>query len=259
MPAPVVPVPAATILLLREGNGRLEVFMVRRHHEIEFAGGALVFPGGKVDGSDRDPEIAALADGLDGLAPALRQLAVAALRESFEEAGILVARDAQSGEFVGEARCAALQPYREHIEKDRTTLAEFLRRERLRLACDQLVSFAHWITPKFMPKRFDTHFFLARVPDGQAGQHCGRESVDSLWVSPREAAGAKAGLMFPTRMNLLKLSATRTVDEALAAARATPPVPVEPWLEHAPDGEYVRIREDAGYAITRTPRGEAIP
>lgn len=219
--------PAATILLLRDGDNGLEVFMLKRHHEIDFAGGALVFPGGKADRSDSDPEIAALADGLDRLAQNLRALAIAALREAFEEAGILIARDA-NGVLLGQERCDALEPQRERVEKGAICLAALLRQERLRLACDQLLHFAHWITPSAMPKRFDTHFFVARVPQGQGGQHCGRESVDSLWLAPAAAAESREHMLFPTRMNLLKLANAQSVEEALATARRVPPVTVEP-------------------------------
>lgn len=255
---PAAPVPAATILLLRDGDSGLEVFMLKRHHKIDFAGGALVFPGGKADRGDRDPEIVALSDGLDRLPPDLQALAIAALREAFEEAGILIARDA-NGALLGEARCDALEPQRERVEKGAIGFAALLRQERLRLACDQLVHFAHWITPKAMPKRFDTRFFLARVPHGQDGQHCGREAVDSLWLAPAEAAIGGQHLLFPTRMNLLKLANSHSVDEALAAARVAPPVTVEPWTEDTPDGTYVRIPNDAGYAQTRIPLAETMP
>jgi 8-oxo-dGTP pyrophosphatase MutT (NUDIX family) len=251
------PVPAATILLLRDAARGLEVFLVKRHHEIDFAGGALVFPGGKGDPTDRDPEIADLADGLESIAPDLRTLSITALREAFEEAGILIAREA-SGALVGEARCNALQSYRERVETGAISLAALLRKECLRLACEELVPFAHWVTPKTMPKRFDTHFFVARVPPGQDGRHCGRESVDSLWATPRDAAGV-GHLLFPTRLNLLKLANSRSVNEALAAARAESPVTVEPWTEEASDGTYVRIPEDAGYAITRILLRETMP
>lgn len=258
MRPPAAPVPAATILLLRDRTQGLEVFMVKRHHELEFAGGALVFPGGKVDRGDRDPHIAELADGFANIEPGLRALAVAALREAFEEAGILIARDTD-GALLSQARCDALEPQRERVEKGAISLAALLEQERLRLACDELAHFAHWITPKAMPKRFDTHFFLARVPEGQDGQHCGRESVDSLWVRPHEAARASEHLLFPTRMNLLKLAAAHNAAEALAAARATPPVTVEPWTEDSSDGTYVRIPADAGYALTRVPLSETLP
>jgi hypothetical protein len=130
-----------------------------------------------------------------------------------------------------------------------------VRRERLRLACDELVHFAHWVTPKHMPRRYDTHFFLARAPLGHTGQHCGRESVDSLWVRPEDAIANRKEwrIMFPTRLNLMKLAASKTVDAAISRADAEPPVIVEPWIEEAPDGKRLRIREDAGYDLTNVP------
>ena len=254
-PREAVPLPAATILLVRDSSDGIEVFMLERHHEIEFAAGALVFPGGKTASHDYNPALAEVSDGAAGLSPDVCALEVAAIREAFEEAGVLIARDAETGELVGEARLGALQPYREQIERGEIGLLDFMRRERLRFACDELVHFAHWITPKSQPKRFDTHFFLARVPEGQAGQHCGRESVNSLWVRPRIAVTnpAQWKLMFPTKLNLMKLSRAETVDQALETARAVPPVTVEPWIEDGPGGKLLRIREDAGYQTTRAP------
>lgn len=251
-------VPAATILLVRDGDDGLEVFMVKRHHEIEFGGGALVFPGGRTAREDYDPALAEFANGMVDSSAEFRALAIAAIREAFEEAGVLLARDAANGEFIGAERLAALDPFREELEQERIGLLEFLRRENLRLACDQLVPFAHWITPANMPKRFDTHFFLAPAPAGHTGQHCGRESIDSLWVRPGDAIAESASgkLMFPTRMNLKKLAPAHNVKEALAVARATSPVAVEPWIERTPEGNFVRIRDDAGYEITCIPERE---
>lgn len=254
------PIPAATILLVRDGEAGLEVFMVRRHHEIEFAAGAVVFPGGKASAEDFDPALGELGDGMDAWSAELRGLGVTAIREAFEEAGVLLAREAKTGEFVGEQRLNTLDSYRHRIETGELSLLEMLRRERLRLACDELVHFAHWITPKHMPKRFDTHFFLARAPLGHEGQHCGRESIDSLWIFPDDAIANRneLKLMFPTRLNLMKLACAKSVDEALASARAAPPVAVEPWTVATPEGKYIRIRDDAGYELTSIPLREAM-
>lgn len=251
-------VPAATILLVRDGADGLEVFMVKRHHEIAFGGGALVFPGGRTAREDYDLALADFVDGMADRSAEFRALAIAAIREAFEEAGVLLARDAASGEFIGAEQLAALDRFREELEQRRIGLLEFLRRENLRLACDQLVPFAHWITPRNMPKRFDTHFFLAPAPAGHTGQHCGRESIDSLWVRPDDAIAnsAPGKLMFPTRMNLMKLAPARNVNEALDITRAAPPVAVEPWIERTPEGNFVRIRDDAGYEITCIPEHE---
>ncbi|HEX3432287.1 MAG TPA: hypothetical protein VHT03_15540 [Rhizomicrobium sp.] len=249
------PVPAATILLLRDSDAGLEVFMVRRHHEIEFAAGALVFPGGKAAPDDFDPALIDFADGIAGWKGDLRAAAAAAIREGFEEAGVLLARDNTTEGLVSEMRLAQLEGYRERIEKGETSLVAMLRDEQLRLACDEIVHFAHWVTPKHMPRRYDTHFFLARAPIGHSGQHCGRESVDSLWVRPQDAIANRKEwhIMFPTRLNLMKLDESGTVDDALSGARGRPPVTVEPWVEETADGKRLRIRNDAGYDLTDVP------
>src|SRR5215469_9780850 len=108
LPKDSEPVPSATILLLRDGDAGLDVFMVRRHHEIEFAAGALVFPGGKAAPGDFDPEISDFSDGVPAWSAAVRAVAVAAIREGFEESGVLLARDRDTGALVGEARLSAL-------------------------------------------------------------------------------------------------------------------------------------------------------
>ncbi|HTP78720.1 MAG TPA: hypothetical protein VMJ73_17290 [Rhizomicrobium sp.] len=247
-----VPVPAATILLLRDAPGGLEVFMVKRHHQIDFVAGALVFPGGKVEKGDSDAELKEFFDGGADWTDTMLAMGAGAIREAFEESGILLARDARSGDFVTSERLADLQHYRKLLDKREAVLAEVLRKEKLRLALDQLVHFAHWITPANMPKRFDTHFFLASSPIGHAGSHDGRESVDSIWITPSGAISdrKKWNVIFPTKANLTKLDQSRTVDEALARARNAPVLPVTPWIEQGPEGQILRIRDDAGYAQT---------
>jgi 8-oxo-dGTP pyrophosphatase MutT (NUDIX family) len=248
----VTAVPAATILIVRDGAEGVEVFMVKRHHQIDFVAGALVFPGGKATRGDFDAALAEFADGISAWSTEMRAIAATAIREAFEESGILLARNATTGEMIDSSRLETLQPYRHALEKGETNLLDMLRAERLRLACDELVPFAHWVTPKMMPKRFDTHFFLARVPVGHAGRHDGRESVDSIWIRPQEAIAdrKKWNVIFPTKLNLMKLARSKTVDDAAAAARAVPPLTVEPWVEEGPDGRLLRIRDDAGYDQT---------
>jgi len=255
----VMPVPAATILLVRDTPGGLEVFMVKRHHQIDFISGALVFPGGKVDKSDNDAGLAEFSDGAVGWSEAMRALGTAAIREAFEESGILLARDAATGDFVPEARLSDLEPYRQALERHETTLLEVLRKERLRLALDQLVRFAHWITPEHMPKRFDTHFFIAPSPVGHEGRHDGRESVDSVWIGPDQAIADRKtwNVVFPTKLNLMKLARSGNVVDALRAAAAEVPLTVTPWIEDSADGKLLRIREDAGYEQTSVKLKEA--
>jgi len=251
-PAPAVP--AATILLLRPGAHGLEVFMVVRHHEIDFASGALVFPGGKADPQDFDddllPFIAGAPDDRD-----MRAIQVSAIREAFEECGVLLAREAGSSELVSGARLAQLEQYREPLNSGEVGLLEFLRDEQLVLACDCLTHFAHWITPEMMPKRFDTHFYLAMAPADHVALHDGYESVDSVWISPANAiAEASAGtktVIFPTLCNIEKLGESNSPEQAIATAAASTIVPVLPWTEQRDDGSYVCIPVEAGYRTSQ--------
>jgi 8-oxo-dGTP pyrophosphatase MutT (NUDIX family) len=251
-PSPAAPVPAATIMMLRDGDDGLEVFMVVRHHQIDFASGALVFPGGKADPQDFDP---ALAPYLDGAATAedMRGVQVSAIREAFEECGILLARSEGEPALISGERLAELERYRTSLHRGEVTVTEFVRRERLRLACDQLVHFAHWVTPDMMPKRFDTHFFLAVAPADHLAVHDGHESVDSVWIRPAEVlAQAERGertVIFPTLRNVEKLAAFATVDDALAGTRQARVVRVLPWTERRDDGNWLCIPVEAGYSV----------
>jgi 8-oxo-dGTP pyrophosphatase MutT (NUDIX family) len=245
------PVPAATILLVRDGEAGVEVFMVVRHHEIDFASGALVFPGGKLDKGDFAPDLRGLATGGDGLDDQAFALRVGAIREAFEECGVLFAREAGTGKMVDAARFAALAPYRDRLVKGELDMLAFLKAEQLVLAMEDMVHFAHWITPDGMPKRFDTHFFLAPVPPGHDAVHDGWESVDSVWIAPEIAvAEAEAGtrtMVFPTRLNLKKLAASRSIAEAMASARTARVVTVLPKVQRYPDRRVLQIPAEAGY------------
>ncbi|HEY2071755.1 MAG TPA: hypothetical protein VGG48_19500 [Rhizomicrobium sp.] len=246
-----VAVPAATILILRDSADGMEVFMVKRHHQIDFVAGALVFPGGKASKGDFDAGLADFTDCAKDWTDEMRALGACAIREAFEESGILFARDA-SGAYVGSERLESLAHYRHALEKNEIALLDMLRAEKLKLACDALVHFAHWVTPSNMPKRFDTHFFVASVPEGHAGSHDGRESVDSVWIRPEDAIADRKrwNVIFPTKLNLMKLAKSHNAADALAAAAVAPPLTVEPWVENGPNGQVLRIREDAGYEQT---------
>ena len=251
---PPTPLASATILLIRDGVGGIEVFMVKRHHQIDFASGALVFPGGKVDPHDRNPDIRNLSAGADGLDEYRLCLAACAIREGFEESGILLARKRGTSTLLSGAETSALSPWRPKLNASEVGLDQFLKDETLELACDLLVPFAHWITPVFMPKRFDTHFYLAMAPEGQLGRHDGSESVDSVWVNPREAMDDKRWtIIFPTRMNLVKLAESKTAADALALARKTPVVTVEPTVITRDGKPFLSIPEEAGYGKIEEP------
>jgi 8-oxo-dGTP pyrophosphatase MutT (NUDIX family) len=250
-PAPAVP--AATILLLRDGAEGLEVFMVVRHHQIDFASGALVFPGGKADPADFEAELAPLLDGAADN-PDTRAIQVAAIREAFEECGVLLARERGSNHLISGERLAVLDTLRDALHRGDLSIREFLEQYGLRLACDQLVHFAHWVTPAMMPKRFDTHFFLATAPADHLAVHDGHESVDSLWIRPADAiaegaAGSKT-IIFPTLRNIEKLGRHNNVRDALEAHRHTTPVRVLPWTEKRDDGTYLCIPAEADYDVS---------
>jgi 8-oxo-dGTP pyrophosphatase MutT (NUDIX family) len=249
-----VPRPASTILLLRDGaGGEIEVFMMVRHYEIDFNSGALVFPGGSVDKGDQEiisrPELYSGGEGLDAATLSFR---IAAIRETFEESGILLARPRGSATLIDAKRAGEIEAAsRTALCEAKTTFPKVLTDNRVSLALDELVPYAHWITPEGMPKRFDTWFFLAAAPPEQAGAHDGKESTDSIWVSPREAlAGGESGrfkLPFPTTRNLIKLGKQSGVQAAIDDSRGKPIVTVMPVMTRLNGGRQLRIPADAGY------------
>ncbi|WP_119418223.1 NUDIX hydrolase [Desertibaculum subflavum] len=253
MTAPeAAPLPSATVLLLRDAADGLEVFMVKRHHQIDFASGALVFPGGKLEKSDADPALRAMTTGGEGLDDLTLSLRIAAIRESFEECGILLARPKGSSALLAGAEAEAVESrWRAKLNANTATMTEMAAAEGLSLAVDTMVPFAHWITPVGLPKRFDTHFFVAATPPDQLAGHDGRESVDSVWISPAKAVSeADAGrvtLVFATRMNLVKLGRSATTAAALAAARGDKVVTVMPVVTKTEKGRVLRIPIEAGY------------
>lgn len=222
---PVVPRPAATVMLLREGRDGVEVLVIRRHEKLAFMGGMWVFPGGAV--SPADASAAALARipepsqiGCARLATlngepiderACLALAIAACRETFEETGVLLASDAAGN--PGDSEFAArLQDQRRAIASQPELFAELLRAENLFLRVERLVYWAHWITPSIVPRRFDTRFFIAPVPSDQRAVIDSTETVDHAWMSPAAVVvAAQAGSMtvsHPTLYNLMELDSS---------------------------------------------------
>jgi 8-oxo-dGTP pyrophosphatase MutT (NUDIX family) len=255
-----IPIPSATILMLRDGPTGLETFMVVRHHQIDFASGALVFPGGKVDAGDYD--VRNYCDGADSANNNAVAMMVGAIREAFEECGILLAREKGSSALVSGKRLGILERYRDPLNRSEVSLIEFLEKEQLRLACDTLQHFAHWITPEMLTKRFDTHFYLAVAPSDHLAIHDGHESVDSVWITPDNALKGNADgtytIIFPTRVNLEMLGESSNVANALRAATDRNIVSILPWSEKRDDGTYICIPQDAGY-VTTTEKMQASP
>ena len=251
--APSDPRLSATILLLRDAPA-LEVLLVQRHYEIDFAAGALVFPGGKANDEDASPDWQAYCDG--NFADVQRTARIAAIREAYEEAGLILARPrAQRGEgqpLTGADMARALDPMRAAIDRQEASFLELVRAHDLVLALDTLVHFGHWITPTMMPKRFDTHFYIAPTPPDQVAAFDGRETTDAVWMEAqaaldKEAAG-EATIIFPTRMNLGKLAEVGSVDAALARFRAEPVISVLPVVGQDEQGRpCLHIPPEAGY------------
>jgi 8-oxo-dGTP pyrophosphatase MutT (NUDIX family) len=236
---PAVPWPAASLVLLRDGPGGVETLLIRRHQGSRFAAGDFVFPGGRVEPSDLSPEAATRCAGLVPAAAAARlglgdpaeALAywVAAIRETFEEVGVLLADSADGGPLPAAGRLA---DWRRAARDDATAFWRMLRAEGLRLAAGRLVYFAHWITPEDRPLRFDTRFFAAPMPSGQEPTADGREIVAVRWLRPADALAAQArgeiSLRVPTMKNLALFEGAATAAEALRRLGERPVPAVRP-------------------------------
>lgn len=258
---PVVPREASSLILLREAPGAegLEVLMVERHANSAFAGGVYVFPGGMVDEEDCDPDFARHCSGpspqqasdiLGGSLPPQRAFGffIAAVRELFEEAGILLAYE-DTGEEQGPAPRrqevtggrhgpdpgGRLDILRSRLRAEGISFHKLVEKERLRLALDRLIYFAHWVTPEIMPMRYDTRFFLAQAPPWQDPLRDEDETASLLWIAPALALElcreGRFPLLPPTVANLWELSSYVTVNEALAAARKKKVVTVCPRFD----------------------------
>lgn len=250
------PIPAATILLLRDAPA-FQVLMIERHADISFAGGALVFPGGRINPGDLDPAWTEHLDGCEARNSAIRAGMIAAAREAFEETGILLAREKGRGPgapLVDGARAAALDPLRRAVERDDGKFLEIICAENLALACDRLVLFAHWIAPPGLHKRFDTLFFAAARPEGQEAREDGDEATEALWIEPAAALVARERgtrrMIFPTARNVELLAVSRSTTEALEWARRRRIEPVQPKVMTREGVEYLTIPGDLGYPVT---------
>ncbi|MBL8382589.1 MAG: NUDIX hydrolase [Burkholderiales bacterium] len=240
------PRPSATVLMLRDGDAGLEILMQRRSDESDVLGGAYVFPGGKIDREDGDDDMleridrsaaelqSALGDpALDARAAAA--CFVAAARETFEEAGVLLAVSAG-----GAPADAALAAEATRLSREGFAFIEVLEHLDLHLTVGALTPWSRWVTPR-MPslarKRFDSRFFLARVPHDQVARHDDREATDSVWLAPRRAlerfAERKIMLAAPQLMSLFELSAHPNVDAAIGSAALRWPRRIDPMpFEH---------------------------
>lgn len=266
---PVIPRPAATLIPVRDGAHGVEVFMLKRSEGANFAPGVHVFPGGRID--DADGACAEVCDGLDDAA-ASHELDLAAgglayrigaIRECFEEAGLLFARDAgddtkggASGELLAIDNPQAITEFgelRRRLNAGEFSFAELCRERQLRLACERLVYVAHWITPKGMHRRFDTRFFVAVAPPAQTPSHDGRETIEHIWIGADEALAryqrGEFALMFATRSTLELLARHGNCASLMDSIRAKPKTgPQVPRRATGRAGPRALGPDDAAYA-----------
>ena len=228
-------IPAATVLLFKDSLEGPKVLMVKRSKRPPFEN-LYVFPGGKVDQDDEGSEITALCRKLDD-AEASFQLNigsgglaywVAAIRESFEEVGILMAE--LSGKQLGEDSLhnKKLKDYRNSINNGELSFCEMLVKEKLYLSLSNICPLSHWITPEIEKRRFNTRFFVAKVPSLQNDEHDGKEITDSLWITPedalKEASSGGMQMIMPTIKNLESCCGFKSVEELIMAKKNIKPI-----------------------------------
>ncbi len=244
---PAVPGAAATAVLMRDGAEGLELLLLKRHRASGFVPGAYVFAGGRVDDADADVELASLVTKPPSEPPL--EYWLAAIREVFEESGVLLAVDRRGRgchTTDDDPRIAAM---REALLTDRATLKDVLQQLDLQPDLDALAYAAHWITPVAEPRRYDTRFFYAATPAGCEATADAREMSDAQWLTPREAldrfGSGTLPMVFPTVKTIQGLVACSTVAEAMAAARSAPVKPILPRLERVPGGIGIVIDADS--------------
>lgn len=232
---PAVPRDAATVMLLRAGHaGPLEVYMLRRKPSMAFAPGAMVFPGGSVDPRDADeqvawtgPDAAHWGQIFDAPPELARALVCAAVRETFEESGVLLAGPS-AGEVVADTTSDEWEADRQALLDRSVSLAELLARRGLVLRADLLRPWSRWITPVMEPRRFDTRFFAAALPAGQRTRDVGGEASAVAWIEPAAALAAgrrgELALMPPTMVSLTELAACDGLQGALTGQREVAPI-----------------------------------
>jgi 8-oxo-dGTP pyrophosphatase MutT (NUDIX family) len=256
---PAEPRHASTVVLMRDGADGLEAYLLRRQKTMAFAAGMYVFPGGSVDPRDEalpdaswvgptPAQWAPLLSASEGLAKAL---VCAAVRETFEESGVLLA-GTDPGSVVADATADDWEADRLALIDRSLPFAGLLDRRRLRLRADLLRPWAHWITPVVEPRRYDTRFFVAALPEGQRTRDVGGEADLVTWERPADALAAaergELGMLPPTAFTLNELSTFDTVAGVLAAGDARDVRPVLPRIVLTDDDEArLLLPHDKGY------------
>ncbi|MCA1789919.1 MAG: hypothetical protein LC667_08675 [Thioalkalivibrio sp.] len=256
---PALPRPAATIVLLRDGDHGLEVLLMRRNRNAGFVPGAYVFPGGRVDGTDAMPEVLGRIDGLavdeaadrlalPGAKPPAIAYYLAALREAFEETGILIAHRVDGAPLRTAASDPDVDQVRDDVMEHRIAFGEALARLECRIDGPSVEYLAHWITPVAEPRRYDTRFFAARVTGDATPIVDPREMTDALWISPSAALeryrSGELPMVFPTIKTLEQLAVYSDCDDALERIRAAPVRTILPSLVITPTGVGLELNEE---------------
>ncbi len=250
---------AATVMLLRDGSDGPEVCLMQRNLNSDFVGGAYVFPGGAVDPADADADVADRCPDLDdaeasrrlGLAVGGLAFWVAAIRESFEEAGVLLARhaDGRRLDLSGPGTAERFAGHRDDVDNERRTIAEIAVQEDLHLDVGQLHYFSRWITPLGAHRRYDTRFFVCAAPEGQEVVEDSRELIGTQWLTPAEALrrhdAGDITMIFPTVRTLVALSRFERADAVLDHARAQSRVEgILPTISDGDDGMRIVLPGD---------------
>jgi len=259
----LVPRPAATLILVRDQDAGMEVLMIRRAQSAAFVGGAHVFPGGAIDAADAAAELAAHCDGLDDI-EASRLLNVsqgglafwiAAMRECFEEAGLLLAHDKNTAyaDLNHPQHAPAFAQWRVLVREGRASLADLCREHGLRLATGRLAYFSHWITQPGRPRRFDTRFFVAEAPAAQTPSPDNSETVGHLWIRPSEALErhrrGEMHLVFPTIKTLESIARFANAAALMEYARTPREMrAMSPRSASSRDGAKLLVPGDYAYA-----------
>lgn len=264
-------------MLVRDTTAGMEVFLLRRNLDSEFVGGAYVFPGGAVDEADRHGDLERICRGRSddaasaqlGIASGGLAFWVAAIRESFEEAGVLLAVPEGSEDVISFADPSTAARFAEHrraVDSGERRLAEICEIEGLRLDVDRIHYFSHWITPVGPPRRYDTRFFVAAAPAEQVPLHDDRETIAELWVRPSEALErhrrGELDLILPTIKNLEAIGRFSRSSELLAHAQAVSEVPtIVPRVISDEGGVRIVMPGDPGYdlAMAEIPSDTPLP
>lgn len=251
---PGTPKGASTVVLLRERGGASQVYLLRRHLQMAFAAGKYAFPGGTVDTRDRDravawagPTPAEWGERLTCGEAEARALVCAAVRETFEESGVLLAGSTDDS-LVSDTTGDDWERDRAALVDRSLSFADFLQQRGLLLRTDLLKAWAHWITPEFEPRRYDTRFFLAVIPEGQRTRDVSGEADEVTWMRPADAVLAvdegTMSMLPPTYITISELARFATIQQALEAAEGRTITTVVPGVEIV-DGEGFLIVDES--------------